>query len=284
MNSKEIREYLGRVQESGMLSHAYILEEENGQEAEALASWFAARLECETGSGCGACEACRACSQGNHPDVRRVSHEKPDSIGVEEIREQLVDDMPIRPYWGPYKVYWIPEAEKLTVQAQNALLKTLEEPPSYGVILLLTANADKLLPTIRSRGILLKLTEEERPEDLLPPEDRELALSLVRQAGQLTVTQMADGAKALRERRVPAAGLAALVRMYLRDAMALKATGRGELLRLPEEQAGSRELAERLSFDRLRQAFEEADRMESRMLSNVNYELAVELLLMAMKA
>lgn len=267
-----------------MLSHAYILEEENGQEAETLASWFAARLECEAGSGCGACAACRACSEGNHPDVRRVSHEKPDSIGVEEIREQLVDDMPIRPYWGPYKVYWIPEAEKLTVQAQNALLKTLEEPPTYGVILLLTANADKLLPTIRSRGILLKLTEEERPEDLLPPEDRELALSLLRQAGQLTVTQMADGAKALRERRVPAAGLAALVRMYLRDAMALKATGRAELLRLPEEQAGSRELAERLSFEGLRQAFEEADRMESRMLSNVNYELAVELLLMAMKA
>ena len=164
MKSGEIREYFCRAKKSGKLSHAYILEDESGREATELAQWFAALLECENGSACGTCSACRACAGGNHPDVLRISHEKPDSIGVDEIRAQLVDDILIRPYSGPYKVYLVPEAEKLTVQAQNALLKTLEEPPSYGVILLLTANGDKLLPTIRSRGILLKLTEEEQTE------------------------------------------------------------------------------------------------------------------------
>ncbi len=284
MKSEEIREYFRRVRKSGKLSHAYILEDESGREATALAQWFAALLECENGTACGACSTCRACAGGNHPDVLQVSHEKPDSIGVDEIRAQLVDDILIRPYSGGYKVYLVPEAEKLTVQAQNALLKTLEEPPSYGVILLLTVNADKLLPTIRSRGILLKLTEEERAEELLPSEERELVLSLLRQAGNLTVTQMADSAKTLREHRVNASALAALVRAYLRDVLVFKSTGKADLLQIPEELSAYRELGERLSYGRLHEIWEEADRMESRLLSNVNYELAVELLLMAMKA
>ncbi len=283
MKSGEIREYFCRAKKSGKLSHAYILEDESGREATELAQWFAALLECENGSACGTCSACRACAGGNHPDVLRISHEKPDSIGVDEIRAQLVDDILIRPYSGPYKVYLVPEAEKLTVQAQNALLKTLEEPPSYGVILLLTANGDKLLPTIRSRGILLKLTEEEQTEALLPPEERELVLSLLRQAGRLTVTQMADGAKSLREHRVNVSALAALVRAYLRDVLVLKATGKADLLQIPEELSACRELAERLPYKRLHEIWKETDRMESRLLSNVNYELALELLFMAMK-
>ena len=76
---------------------------------------------------------------------------------MEEIRNQLVDDVAIKPYSSPYKIYVIDEAEKLTVQAQNAILKTIEEPPAYAVILLLTRNAEALLPTISSRCVKLKL-------------------------------------------------------------------------------------------------------------------------------
>lgn len=63
----------------------------------------------------------------------------------------------MKPYNGKYKIYIVPDADMMTVQAQNALLKTIEEPPAYAVILLLTENANSLLPTICSRCVMLKL-------------------------------------------------------------------------------------------------------------------------------
>ena len=79
------------------------------------------------------------------------------SIGVDDIREQINDTIMIRPYSSYYKIYIVDEAEKMTVQAQNALLKTIEEPPAYAVIILLTTNPDAFLPTILSRCVQLKL-------------------------------------------------------------------------------------------------------------------------------
>ena len=76
---------------------------------------------------------------------------------MDDIRQQLCGDIMIKPYKGPYKIYIIDEAQKLNVQAQNALLKTIEEPPSYAVILLLTTNAQSFLPTILSRCVTLSL-------------------------------------------------------------------------------------------------------------------------------
>ena len=95
------------------------------------------------------------------PEITRifiyVTHEKPASIGVDDIREQINDTIQVRPYSSYYKIYIVDEAEKMTVQAQNALLKTIEEPPAYAVILLLTTNQDAFLPTILSRCVQLKL-------------------------------------------------------------------------------------------------------------------------------
>lgn len=91
---------------------------------------------------------------GNHPDVKWVTHEKANSIGVDDVREQINNDIVIKPYSSKYKVYIIDEAEKMTVQAQNALLKTIEEPPEYAVILFLTNTLDVLLQTVRSRCII----------------------------------------------------------------------------------------------------------------------------------
>ena len=79
---------------------------------------------------------------GNHPDIIRVVHEKPNTISVEEVRVQINNDIMIRPYNGKYKIYIVPDADMMTVQAQNALLKTIEEPPEYAVIFLLTENAE----------------------------------------------------------------------------------------------------------------------------------------------
>ena len=86
-----------------------------------------------------------------------MTHEKPNSISVDDIRTQVNNTVDIKPYQGPYKVYIIPQADMMTPQAQNAILKTIEEPPSYAVFLLLTENAETLLPTINSRCVMLKL-------------------------------------------------------------------------------------------------------------------------------
>ena len=107
--------------------------------------------------GCGECHFCKQLASDNNPDFIRITHEKPASIGVEDVREQLVEDIQIKPYNGKYKVYIIDEAEKMTVQAQNAILKTIEEPPAYSVIIFLTNNVEIFLPTIVSRCIIFNL-------------------------------------------------------------------------------------------------------------------------------
>ena len=153
---EQVKEALMRAAAERRPGHAYILEGDTGSGRRMLAKAFAMSLVCENFGGgrpmepCGVCKGCRQCLTDNHPDIQVVTHEKA-SIGVDDIRVQLVNDMQVRPYEAPYKVYLVPEAEKMTVQAQNALLKTLEEPPEYGVILLMTTNADLFLPTIRSR-------------------------------------------------------------------------------------------------------------------------------------
>ena len=86
-----------------------------------------------------------------------MTHEKPNTISIDDIREQINNDIVIKPYSSKYKIYIVPDADMMSVQAQNALLKTIEEPPAYAVILLLTENAEILLPTIRSRCVMLKL-------------------------------------------------------------------------------------------------------------------------------
>ncbi len=94
----------------------------------------------------------------NQPDIIKVTHEKPNTISIDDIREQVNNDIVIKPYSSRYKIYIIADADMMTVQAQNAILKTIEEPPEYAEqIMLLTENAETLLPTIRSRCVMLKL-------------------------------------------------------------------------------------------------------------------------------
>ena len=124
---ESIKESLQRSIRSDKVSHAYILSGEAGMGKKTMADAFALSLFCEKG-GDGPCMACHACKQvmsRNHPDLIYVQHEKTGSIGVEDIRRQVNDTVYIRPYSSAYKLYIIDEAEKMTVQAQNALLKTI---------------------------------------------------------------------------------------------------------------------------------------------------------------
>ena len=123
----DIIRHLKNAIETGKVSHSYIFTGEPGSGKKLLAGTFAAALQCESGESepCMTCDSCKKVIGKNHPDIITVTHEKPGSISIDEVREQVVHDVDIKPYCSPYKIYIIPDAEMMTVQAQNALLKTI---------------------------------------------------------------------------------------------------------------------------------------------------------------
>ncbi|WP_040953014.1 DNA polymerase III subunit delta' [Gorillibacterium massiliense] len=137
---------------SKTLSHAYIFSGPKGSGRKQTAMTLVQAIYCQerTDDACGECVECRRVAHGNHPDVRWI---EPDgaSVKIEQVRE-LQKDLSYRASASQKKIYIIDEAEKMTVQAANSLLKFLEEPGSDIMAVLLTENGQALLPTIRSRA------------------------------------------------------------------------------------------------------------------------------------
>ena len=158
LGNEKIRHQLRESITKQSISHAYILAGDKGIGKSEIAREFAMELICEKHTGCGECPACRQFLADAYPDFFYMDAEGKESIGIDRIRENIVNDVSIRPYHGKVKIYIIDEADKMTVGAQNALLKTIEEPPEYVVILLLVRNISLLLETIRSRCIKLLLS------------------------------------------------------------------------------------------------------------------------------
>lgn len=154
-NEQIIKSMRSAVRNS-MVSHAYIINGPEGSGKKLIASAFAKTLMCDEGgdSACGHCVSCRTFDGGNNPDMIYVYPSKTKSLSVDDVRDKITSDVNIKPYNHKYKIYMIPKADTLTVQAQNALLKTLEEPPQYAVFLLLAENTDAFLPTVLSRCVL----------------------------------------------------------------------------------------------------------------------------------
>ena len=178
IGQERIWKHLGEAIHRGHLSHAYILEGEEGLGGQALAQRAARLLQCQSptereglAAPCEQCSSCLRASSGSHPDIQVLTHQKRDgsdkstTLGVGDAR-RLVADICVRPYEGPYKIYIVPRADEMTPQAQNALIKTLEEPPDYAVIFLLARESALLLPTILSRCVLLRLQPVEETKIL----------------------------------------------------------------------------------------------------------------------
>ena len=145
--------------------HAYLITGPDGSGKKLTAKLLAAALVCKSESvrPCGVCAACRKVMKDGHPDVITVYREGKKHFLLEQAR-QIRQDAFIRPNEADYKVYILPDAAFMDVAAQNALLKLLEEPPSYSVIALLCERAEQMLETVRSRCVeipLAPLSEEE---------------------------------------------------------------------------------------------------------------------------
>ncbi len=160
---EDVKRYFNKVLAIGHVAHSYIFEGIEGVGKKMVAQEVAKYLLCEgEEKPCGHCKACQLIDAHNHPDI--VYIDKDTKITkVETIRERVVKEMDIKPL-GAYKIIIVNEADTITPQGQNAMLKTIEEPPAYGIILLLTQNIGKLLPTIESRCIHIKFNPLNREQ------------------------------------------------------------------------------------------------------------------------
>ena len=156
LGNERLKDTLKASLDRGHISHFYVISGPAGSGKHTLARLLAAAILCgDSHKPCGTCGSCRKLFGGNHPDFITVEDPEHKNVAVKIVRE-IREDVFIRPNESRYKIYLFPQ--ELGTEGQNALLKILEEPPSYGVFILLTDNPEKLLPTVRSRCTELKLT------------------------------------------------------------------------------------------------------------------------------
>ena len=319
---KNIIQYIGNAVTSGAVSHAYILNGERGSGKKLLANLFAMSLQCqnrdEDGDACGKCQSCKQAVSGNQPDIIRVTHEKPTTISVDDIREQVNNDIQIKPYSSPYKIYIIAEADMMSVQAQNALLKTIEEPPEYAVIILLTENAETLLPTIRSRCVMLKLrnikdqlVKKYLMEQMEIPdykadvcvafaqgnmgkaialatseyfnEIKEEAVHLLRNIDDMQVEELMGAVKKCSAYKMNISDYTDVIAIWYRDVLIYKATKNVDRVVFSDQMRYIKDRAKKSSYEGIENILEGLEKAKVRLKANVNFELTMELLLLTIK-
>ncbi|MDD6307734.1 MAG: DNA polymerase III subunit [Clostridiales bacterium] len=317
---EQIIEHLQNAITMDKVSHAYII---NGPEKSGkmiLAEAFATTLQCEEG-GAEPCMECHSCKQAvgrNQPDILYMRHEKPNTISVDDIRTQLNNDIVIKPYSSKYKVYIVDEAEKMNVQAQNALLKTIEEPPAYAVIILLTTNADRFLPTILSRCVTLniKAVPDEKIKKYLmshyqiPDYQAEVcvafaqgnvgkaialassedfnelkasAIQLIKRLDDIDLYEMTEAVKQISEYKLEINDYFDLMMIWYRDVLYYKATKDVNKLIFKDEIYDIKRQAEQSSYNGIETILEALQKAQVRLSANVNFDLVIELLLLTIK-
>ena len=316
----DIIEYIQNAVSQDKVSHAYILNGERGSGKKMLADLFAMTLQCEehTPSPCGECHSCKQAKSGNHPDIIHVKHEKPNTISVDDIRTQVNNDIVIKPYSSPHKIYIIPEADLLSVQAQNALLKTIEEPPAYAVIFLLTENAESLLPTIMSRCVMLKLRNIKTTlikkylmEQMQIPdyqadicaafaqgnmgraimlasseyfnEIKEEALQLLRHINEMEISEIVSAIKKIGTYKLSVNDYLDIIMIWYRDVLIYKATKDVNGIVFADQLKYIKDRANKSSYEGIEIILDSLEKAKARLKANVNFDLVMELLLLTIK-
>ena len=264
------------------------------------------------------CHSCKQAIGKNQPDIVYVRHEKPNTISVDDIRTQVNNDIVIKPYSSKRKIYIIDEAEKMNVQAQNALLKTIEEPPAYAIIILLTTNADTFLPTILSRCVTLnvKVVADEKIKKFLmsnyqvpdyqadicvafaqgnvgkaiqlaSSEDfnelKASALQLIKRLRDIELYELGEAIKQINEYKLAINDYFDLMMIWYRDVLLFKATNDANDLIFKDEVYDIKRQAEKSSYNGIETILDALRKAQLRLNANVNFDLVIELLLLTIK-
>ena len=334
-------EHLKNAIASGRVSQAYLLVGDKGMGKKTIAQAFAQTLQCETlermleqeqkspgekNSGtlplqsidaCGTCKSCRQAETNNQPDIMVWRYQKETSISVDDIRS-LVSDVQIKPYASRYKIYILPDAQKMTREAQNALLKTLEEPPEYAVIILLSTSRDAMLETILSRCVVLPL----RPVDAAKVRsylmDRhgvepykaaicvafaqgnigkaamlanseyfneiiEEVIHLLRNIKEMQVEELVEAVKKSMTYKMEIGDYLDMIAIWYRDVLIYKATKNVDKVIFADQIKYIKEQASKSSYEGIENILDALEKAKARLKANVNFELTMDLLLLAIK-
>lgn len=320
VGQEQLKEHLQNAIASNKVSHAYIINGERNAGKEFIAKVFSMTLQCEKGETepCGECHSCKQALSGNQPDIIYITHEKPNTIGVEDIRSQVNNDIVIKPYSSPRKIYIINEGEKMTPQAQNALLKTLEEPPEYAVILILTTNVDELLPTILSRCVVLNmkpvpdaLVKKYLMEQLSVPDYKanicvafargnigkakllasseefekvkDEAITLVKNINDMEINEIVKAIRKISEYKFDVNDYLDILTAWYRDVLFFKATKDVNSLVFKEEIQQIMKMSDRSTYEGIETIVNALQSAKKRLEANVNFDLTMELLLLAIQ-
>lgn len=329
LGQNHIYEHFKNAIATGKISHAYILHGERGMGKLNIAKEVAKALQCEsnaperedkTGEACNQCKSCHQATSDNQPDIKYVLPTKK-TLGVDDIREQINEDALIKPYGSPYKIYIIPRSDTMTVQAQNALLKTIEEPPSYAVFFLLAANIDAFLPTVLSRCVMLNaktVSEGEivnelkskygvgdydakvaasfaggnigKAEKLVSSdtfrESKDSVTELVRNVangGMDVIAQSVKDLNAYKDDKDSLRDYLDMLRVWFGDVLKYKSTKDDTELVFQESLTEIKQLADHISFENLNGIMDEINNAEGRIKSNVSFDSNMEVMLLGIK-
>ena len=153
IGNEKIKTELKRAVQNNDILHSYMFIGQEGIGKKEIAKEFARTILCKTKKNNCNCKSCTSFKNGNNPDFYLISEEG-NSIKIDQIRD-LIEKAYEKPIASEKKVYIIDNSDKMTVEAQNSLLKTLEEPPDYMVLILITSNIDNILNTVKSRCVKL---------------------------------------------------------------------------------------------------------------------------------
>ena len=302
----------------GRVPQSLLLAGPEGVGKRAIALALAQAINCRNpaeGDACGVCSNCTRIARGQFSDVTVIDKGDEASIKIRQIRERIIATVGYRPFEGARRVYIIDPADELTIEAQDALLKTLEEPPPAAMLILITAYPDTLLPTIQSRCRRLRcglLSEADvirvlveragiKPAAARPlaacsggsvgralagqggefDDDRDAALNLLAAVRRGSVVERLKAAttlaqhKSKRRDREALFARLAIVSSLIRDLAAMEVQGQVPLANADIESALAK-IAPEFSVERLTDAFAALDRAETALGRNASPKIVAD--------
>ncbi|MBM7623941.1 DNA polymerase III subunit delta' [Sporohalobacter salinus] len=301
------------------INHAYLFTGKKGVGKKFTAIQFAKALNCKEMDldACGECISCRKFDSGNHPDIVDIEPEGK-HIKIDQIRK-LQQSISYRPYESEWKIYIIKEADCMNLQAANSLLRTLEDPPGYVIIILLASKEESLLPTITSRCQIVKfrpLTVDEiidrlisrfkldknkakkiavladgslgKAIDFIENEEtlttREIILDEIKKLNNLDLVELFELVQKILDYKEEIDNILESIITFYRDLLLYKGSQKEELLINFDYQEELSCLDQEYTFDEIQAIIEEIEKTNNLIQNtNVNLQLALEVMLLNIK-